>query len=382
MSLRVLFGAAALSLLGLGGCSEVGPSASEEVAGELRALRLALAARPAAVSSPTDSRAEVATAMAPLREGLTAMTAAQGEQAARQLALAQEMQRWQQLLVEAVGASRADETKAQAERLAALEQQLREQDARHKEVEALLLRALDQTSDRLEQFLQRLQGLTPEPPLPSPPGNGRAGDPGPAVPAGSGAAPAERRVGATRSGFPMTRWAWLGVTVLGAGVAFVCLRRARRVAVLPTVAPTGTPPADSGKDRSAEEIWAAAALLGEAVGRLREGRAGATTPPAADEQDLFVVVDESDPLLQPEPEPEPAPPPRASPPPAFVVRCGSAAGEARVLALLAADARVLRRPAPASCAVGDAPGVRFHLLPGLPGGEQAELLANLRANAD
>jgi len=372
----------AFGLLGLGGCSEAGPSPAEEVAGELRALRLALASspRPGTVSAPADARAEVATAMAPLREGLGALTAAQRDQAERQLVLAQEMQRWQQLLVEAIGASRADEAKAQAQRLATLEQQLREQDARHREVEALLQRALDHTSDRLEQFLQRLQGLTPEPPAPPSPANGRAADPSPAAPAGAGNAPGERRVGVGRSTFPATRWAWLVVTVIGAGVAFVCLRRARRDALQPTVATTGTPPPDSGQDRSAEEIWAAAALLGEAVGRLREGRAGATPSPAGGEQELFVVVDEGDPLLQPEP--SPTPPARPSPPAAFIVRCGSAAGEARVFALLAADARVLRRPAPASCAVGDGRGVRFHLLPGLPGGEQAELLANLRANAD
>lgn len=335
-------------------CSDAAPTAHEEIAAELRALRLLLAQQPRASISAADGTAAAA-ALLPLREGMEALAATQREQAARQLALAQELQRWQQLVSAAVGAGKQDELLALAQRLQALEQQLREQDERHREVEALVQRALDQTGDRLEEFLQRLQALptggssapTAPPPAPTPPGDGTP----------------DRRLGQARASGASERWWWLLVTALGAAMAFVFLRRSRREARSAVPRPEPPPAADPG----AREIWAAAALLGEAVDRLRATDAGRAKADLAPD-DVLVVVDE------PEPRPRPGPP-------AEVVPCGSAAGEARVLALLAADVRVLRRPAPSAEGPAGAREVRFHLLPDLPAGERSGLLAAVRRAA-
>lgn len=344
------------ALLVLVACSDAAPTAHEEVAAELRALRLALAEQQRPAPPAAGGAVDAAAALQPLRDGMQALAAAQREQAARQLALAQEMQRWQQVVFAAVGAAKNEEAQSLAQRLQQLEQQLREQDERHREVEALVQRALDQTGERIEEFLQRLQTL---------PAGGRAvpkpAEPAPTAP-GDSTPGAERRTSQARTIAPAQRWWWLLVTGLGAAMAFVFLRRSRREA-LPPAAPAEPTSADPG----AREIWAAAALLGEAVDRLRANDAGRA--PAADStQDLVVVYDGDQP-----------PPPAG--PPVETIRCAAAAGEARVLALLAADARVLRRPAPSAHGPANAREIRFHLLPNLPAGERQALLASLRRAA-
>jgi hypothetical protein len=338
-----------------GACSDAAPTAHEEVAAELRALRLLLAQQPRASMSAEDGA--VAAALLPLREGMQALATAQREQAARQLALAQELQRWQQLVSAAVGAGKQDELQTLAQRLQALEQQLREQDERHREVEALVQRALDQTGDRLEEFLQRLQAR------PTGGSSAPAGTPSAPAAPGDGAPAPDRRVGQARAAGAPERWWWLLVTGLGAAIAFVFLRRSRREALYTAPRAEPAPTADPG----AREIWAAAALLGEAVDRLRANDASRARADLPADDDVVVVDD---------------PEPRARPgPPAETVPCGSPAGEARVLALLAADVRVLRRPPPSAEGPAGARAVRFHLLPDLPAGERSGLLAALRRAA-
>src|SRR5690606_38647816 len=108
---------------------DAAPGAGEELAGEVRALRLWLQRSERGAGAP-----DAQEVLAPLRPVLEQLAATQREQGARQLALAQELQRWTQLVGEAAGAARAGELQALGERLRALEQTLAAQDARHREV--------------------------------------------------------------------------------------------------------------------------------------------------------------------------------------------------------------------------------------------------------
>lgn len=378
----------------LAACSEAAPDPSEEIAGELRALRLLLQQRPAAVAPAADAAALQA-AMAPLREALDGVVEAQRDQGGRQVALAQELQRWSQLLVESVGASRADEAKALAARLQQLEQALQQQEQRHREVEAMLQGALDRTADRLEDFLRRVGGMDPAATPPAAPGAlpepAPAGNPG-TPPPGDAAAPAGGRQagrGPQRGG---VRWAWLGMAGLALGLGWFGMRRLRRQ---PPRSPALESPLPApGSDPSADEIWAAAALLGEAVGRLRQRTFEESSPGAAAEaagsaglaadDDVF-VLDDGDPGGAASPvasseqvAPVDAP---ADGPPVVVCRLrvqDPARARQAVLALLAADPRVLRRPLPAAVLDGDRLDVSFALLPGLPAGERSHVEQQLR----
>jgi hypothetical protein len=337
-------------------CSDAQPDAHEEVAAELRALRLSLQAPASGVGSPRTAT-DVAAPFAPLQQVLGELARGQREQGERDAALARELQRWSQLFADGAGAARGDEWKAMSARLEQLELAAKAQDARHREVEALLQGALERTADRLDAFLSRLDGSAPAdssrsapaptrdappaaapaaeprtdapvpnataPPSATPSPNAtsapgavpprstppvRAGPPAaPAAPPPAAAesvpasetnaaaepAPTPRNGAAAESKLaarvarPLGPWWWWALAVAASTIALLFVRRARRRGA---PAATGTPPAAlpapfpaaaDGREHSAQEIWAAAALLGEAVGRLRQranGHDGADGP--------------------------------------------------------------------------------------------------------
>lgn len=387
---------AVAAFAGLAACTDAGPSAAEEVAGEIRALRLLLAqqARTASAPSSPGESLDVQAALAPLQSAMTALAGSQRELADRQAALTQEMQRWSQLLVESVGAARADEAKAMAAKLHELEQSLKSQDARHREVETLIQGALDRTADRLEDFLQRLPGATP----PRSGGGGSAAPGTTPAATGGGMDDPQQAAGGSplvRSPQNAMRWWWLVLTGLGAVVATFFLRRAHRPSIDQVATSLSLPPA-APAERSVEEIWAAAALLGEAVGRLRQtvgnpaapeatpadaAAAGPNEPVEPPLDDVFVLAEDDDrELATANANGVAAAPSRPPGPPleTMVAHVPGAVPEARILAALAAEPQVLRRPAPACRAFAGTLEVRFHVLPGTSPGERTRLLQRLR----
>jgi hypothetical protein len=397
--------------LGLAACADPSIDPTEEVAAELRALRLQLAAQAAAVPSTTSQAPagppiDGKELLQPLREVFAGLQSNQQELGARQAALAQELQRWSQLLVTSLGEKHAEEAKTMAARIAALEQSLQQQDARHREVEALLQGALERTADRLEHFLQRLPGRADEPAPGSRPNDPptevpAAANPGPdakpATPAGNGERPF-----AARSHNASPRWWWLGITALGCSVAGFFLRRAWRLgggrvvepeATEVVVSPSpGLPAASTAPfaDQGVEDLWATAALLGEAVERLRQQQpaTGPTpTPPSPkavesiDLEELFVIEEDgpapvapSQPPAAPAVQAEPA----AAPGPEFTTWRLAAASIDTVLAVLHRTAFVLRRPAPTTQRVDGMIEVRFAVLPGTTAADRARLAQTLR----
>lgn len=156
-------GAAALSIA-FGACDRQG--GGSELADEIRALRLAMQER-AVAREAAPAAGQVTAALSPLREALAELVQTQRTLAERQVQLGGELQRWSQLLVDDANEERANEARALTERLAAIEATMREQDERHREVEALLTGALDRTASQLESFLTRVAAV----------GDGARGDP-------------------------------------------------------------------------------------------------------------------------------------------------------------------------------------------------------------
>jgi hypothetical protein len=523
----------------------------DELTSEIRSQRLRNQQR---ANTPIDAAAvsgvpiqqageQIQQAMAPLREVLTQLGTNQGELSAQQATLTQEMRRWTQLLVQSMHSQQDQEAVQLGERLAALEQSIAQQDARHREVEAMLGSALDHTANRLEDFLKRLgtkQSLTPTEALSPTPQDAAADRPAtgtteaatqPAVttkpssgitpasndqkapaanppaqdPASSGGGSNEARQGTMA-------WLWgLALLSLGSGCVLLFGRR-RSVATgvvgelhanVPTHAGStaharsteqeyreaesrddgawsnGSHPNEAhpnedhpnedhwaesysdeswqqqghhGEDLSSaspasdkpevEELWAAAALLGEAIGRLRQTgepmppelggeQALPEAPPESllqpdiaampterdeangfgedmDLDDLFVIDDEDfgsapmdNPVAPELPEHPPLAHPLASTPlypevggpqlrqPAArhasqsPVTCrlyfpGDQHVERRLRSLLGADPRVLVSPAPQVRNEMGELEVSFALLPGLPPGERSLLEQQLR----
>lgn len=488
------------------GCSDPATIDSQrEIALELRALRTALAARPATAASSAPATATpaaaIATAMAPLREVLVQLVRQQQGLEDRQQALAGELKRWSQLLAQVVttgnrsandpsatAATAKAEVDALVQRLTALEEQLKTQETRHQEVERLLINALDKTSAKLEDFLQRVEsGASPpagqpgaaQPGAAQPgaaqsgagqPGAGQPGagkpatnppgpvnsDPGrvPVPPSESGTPPAGNSTGDSntpsgkREQLAMalgtrrstTVW-WFGVAAVGlilAGVFALWLARENRAGLQGER--NGL--ADPNDADGAPELWAAAALLGEAVGRLKDNRSepgdredpneedpdetaapattvveddpfddefvideGPITAAIADETEVLptVILPSKQPAPAAKPTPAPAGPPAAptgvvttwppsspgtaperheSTPEARELRLASpdaAAAAARVRAVLAAEPRVLQRPEPTCRSTGPTLEVRYSLVPSTPAAARARLESRLRS---
>lgn len=431
-----------VAALGLVSCSDPGIDAAAEVAAELRSLRIMLQANGGqAVAAPAVDRAQITNALSPLREALGGLAADQKELQSRQLVLTQELQRWSQLLAQNVTSQAHTEVEALVARLQQLEATLKAQDQRHREVEALLGGALDRTADKLEDFLKRLPsqpGATPAEAKDKDAVPGAAGAESaapPVAPASKQAGSGEKvgvKVGAMpRPGRHAQTWWWLGVVGLAGlfGLGFAWrLRRGGRAGSAVGQAPRGDPAAEEGPgfDRGVEEIWAAAALLGEAVGRLREAESPATARlpeaglgsqpgPASPEggvpegewptDDDYFVLEDGD--LE-EGETEPAEPPAESPAEPKVAEVAPAEAApavvlprpleparpaelacrlrvanpdramADVLLLLGSDPRVLRRPQPTVSVHANMLEVHFAVLPALPLGERGQLEQRLR----
>lgn len=399
-----------LALVFCASCSPAPTSELADVAGELRAMRLQL--RSASTAGP-DVATGVANAMAPLREVLQGIVATQREQERRQMQLAQEVQRWGHLVAESLAPAKGEEARAVAARLQELEQKLKEQDERHHEVEELLGTALDRASEQLDRFLRRL----PVPTSAEEPPRAAEGGAVPVAPTPGNVPPAPRQ---------SRVWLWvglLGLSLAASAVLFGLAWRMRGAAAGPggaardrksdvplgnLVRPTTT---EVAAEPGADRLWAAAALLGEAVETLRARQAAAQAQPSAPAsetlddlsiEDLFVVEgldDASEPAdLGPEQVPASAPaaapvPPKAPDAPAsepsakrafpeeVTVRMRAKDGKAAqhdLLRILHGDPRILQRPAPRLEADGGQLVVRFALLPGLPAGERSVLEQRLR----
>ncbi len=395
-----------LLLFALAGCAPSNASGEAEVAAELRALRQVLLKHQQATPqarSAAGSSADVAAALAPLREALAALVQNEHELQQRQLALTQELQRWSMLLVENATSTRREEGEALAARLRQLEASLQAQDVRHREVEALMQGALERTADRLGEFLRRVgadvepdvtvqppdTAAEPVPPATVPPAPAREATP----PAGGGSQDAA--AGDTRSAAwerrGSTSWWWGGIALLTTLLGTVCIRRWLRTTPSPArashhanPASERTPAMAGTPDPDVQEIWAAAALLGEAVGRLRDAPADPPEVTAQELEDELIVLDDD--LLSGATHAETSPP--ADEPP--VTRTAPATATCRLrttdparsmeslLQILQQDPRVLRRPEPAVRCWRDSVEVSYRLVPELPPGERTHLEQRLR----
>lgn len=429
------------SLVAAAACS---PSSSElgEVAAELRALRLQARAAPPTAAAPP----QVAEALSPLRTALDGLLATQRDLQSQQVELAREMQRWTQLANQPANAARSEEGVALGRRLQELEQKMAQQEARHREVESLLRGALDRTSERLESFLLQLQSVPrptgagdaaiPVPLAPSQPANGTSDPKQGGIEVGRGTSSAGA---AARPGVSAHLGWWILLLASGLVGGHLCVRALRgrgSNAILDrdgareaasTQAPSQLTSTTSAL-QSAEEIWAAAALLGEAVDRLRRGKEA--VPSAAspmrhqpgdldfagiDDRDLFVVegldeppapedaidLGQAPPVLLPTPETPtkaataPAPstrepvsmpravasvlPRRAPAQLSFRLRPRDPAYAcSALLKILHEDPRVLQRPEPRVQGAGPEVVCQFAVLPGLPAGECSVLEQRLR----
>lgn len=395
-------------------CGEQLPTAESEVAAELRALRSVLVQQSQQAQVPpaiaADPQRDVTAIMAPLRDVLAALAQRTGDLEQRQLALTQELQRWSKLLVETASTERRTEGEAITQRLQTLENALAAQEARHREVEKILQDALDRTTEQLDAFLRRLVPRTPPAAGQPAPGTGSAA-PQPAEPTNTtsptglpAGMPLEtpRSAQAGRSGSSRW-WPWVALlgTTLGIG-GFLWIRRPTRDrGFADRQGDRLAAEAAGGFDPGVQDIWAAAALLGEAVGRLRQQQAEpgepvpaitATESPVADtvadqlpDDEFFVIEDD----LAEIPAAPPTPPtvrtantnlPRTLPTLHLhlPVHDGTPS-EAAVARMLAEDPRVLRAPAPTLRGSRDAIAIRCHVLPDLPQGELAHLEQRLRA---
>lgn len=385
----------------LAACSGPVDDGQFEVAAELRALRLTMQQQGAAISAkpPETSRQEVAEALRPLREVLEQLVREQRELATRQLVLSEALQQQASLQQAEAGAGLVrGELQGLAERLREVEATLQAQDARHREVETMLGRALDHASEQLEQFLRRL----PRPPGAAEPAATPPMAPGAtpssegALPKANGASPEVPKVGALDAGrrvrareFQQPWWWLLLVGGAAASVLGYCWRLRSRPVGLPSAAP------ETGFDRGAEELWTAARLLGEPadVGSLPGGTPAPVEEFGLDESpiepsgpDGIGGCEPVAPVVEPQPA-APAAAPQAGPeataeaPPLLCWRLphGDPAAAAAAQDFLAADARVLRRPAPGVAVVAGGLEVRCRVLPGLPPGERTALFLALRA---
>jgi hypothetical protein len=389
----------------LAACDEAQPTASSEVAAELRALRAVLVQRgtePTPTAAAPDAAALTA-ALAPLREVLDGLVKQQRELQQRQLELTQELQRWSQLLVESVGTTRREDGVAMTARLQELETTLKAQEERHRDVEKLLQDALDRTADRLEDFLKRVSPERTAPATPVP-GNPTTTETPPETPPKSVGDAGVLRTSRRTAG---TVW-WSAVAVLGVLCGVVCFRRWRRHAG-DTRSPVGdsldAPAAPSATDPGVQEIWAAAALLGEAVGRLRESHAGgserapaandattagsATTDLADDrgtpadahgaELGEFVVLDDE--LMRTQQDTLAGREAPTAKPPTTVCHVRTddpTRAMTAALAFLGSDPRVLRRPEPTVRCGRASLEVAFRALPDLSPGDRTHLEQSLR----
>lgn len=322
-------------------------------------------------------------------------------------------------------------------RVADLEQKLQDQQRRQQQLEATVTKALDATAVHVDAILQQLAvlapggapGATAEPapmgPAPTGPTPATSAHPVEATAHELGAAAEQREAAFLRNRLQShTGWLIAVLTVGVTAIGFLAWRLVRQ-SPRPPQATGGDANAARG-DMTTDELWAAAGLLGEAVGRLRGGApaqaAGAAPAPlaapaddldltaAVRDDDVFVLDDDDDALLaaidweavgvddtavqtaSPSPDPTASAPPqrpvegaaadatRAAPLP-WTISLDTrdpVTARAAVDAYLRSDPRVLRMPAPVVRSSGDGITVELALLPGLLAGEREHLRSTLQ----
>lgn len=130
--------------LAFAACSESATSAPAEIAAELRAMRLALAARD---TSPAD--------VAALRARLAALAEMQRTSEARQAELQRELAAWTQKIASEADAARTAEVRRLQARLDELAAELQQQRMRQRELEGEVLQGLDRATKQLDGMLER-----------------------------------------------------------------------------------------------------------------------------------------------------------------------------------------------------------------------------------
>ena len=150
--------------LAFAACGESTSSAPAEIAAELRAMRLALAARD---TSPVGVEA--------LRARLVALAEMQRTSEARQAELQRELAAWTQKLANEADAARAAEVRQLRARFDELDAALQQQRVRQSELEHELLQGLDRATKQLDGMLDRAI-----PPAGAEPGEGERTPPPPA----------------------------------------------------------------------------------------------------------------------------------------------------------------------------------------------------------
>jgi hypothetical protein len=172
--------------LAFAACGESTSSAPAEIAAELRAMRLALAARD---TSPVGVEA--------LRARLVALAEMQRTSEARQAELQRELAAWTQKLANEADAARAAEVRQLRARFDELDAALQQQRVRQSELEHELLQGLDRATKQLDGMLDRAI-----PPAGAEPGEGERTPPPPARIGGATEPPARPNgaAGAPRPG--------------------------------------------------------------------------------------------------------------------------------------------------------------------------------------
>jgi hypothetical protein len=301
-------GGAVAALIAFSACGERSSLGAEEVAGELRALRLAMAAR-----------SEGAAGSDALRGQLVALAAAQRATEARQAELQRDLASWLQAAAGDASARRAEEARQLQQRLDDLELALRQQRDRQRALEDALLQGIERAGQRIDGMLDRLAPLPSAAPVGAE-GAGSATDatavpakaPEPAsagAPAGGkvqadAAAPDAAAGGAASAATARVRAVWVGLAALGAISASWWIRRevlaARRERVR---GPSEGVPTDS---IAAFEALAAAAAGALATPQPRDAGPGAPEALAGRPGDVsrWLVALAAEPAVLREPPPQ------------------------------------------------------------------------------
>ncbi len=411
-----------LVLAACGPADQPDAGAEAELLRELRALRGSIERQQAA-----PDRRQLDAALLPLRELLQGLVAEQGTLRERQQALAGELVRWSGLVAQTASAESKGELAALQERLGRLETELGQQDARHREVQELMRKALDATADRLEAFLGRLAELPATggaPPVDA--GKAPVTEPGPppatGPPGPPGGQPDPAGETVRRGGMEWLRPGHaaepgrrdlLTPLLLVIGIATVGLLgwrlyregKAARQPAPPEPMPDAswfseeqaTPalPRAPATEGAPLQGWQAvehlAAVLSDQVQRVEEARArvtvdaeaaepapGPTAPPAGETDDEWILIEDEAPV--------PAPPTTPPPPvsaggagPCWLELDLPAGDPEQAEQALQAERQVLRRPGPSVQRDDRGLHLRFAVLPDLPPGERQGLVQRLRA---
>ncbi|MEC9047598.1 MAG: hypothetical protein VYA51_06255 [Planctomycetota bacterium] len=299
------------------------------------------------------------------RAVLEGLADAQRQLAEQQVELAKELRQWTQVVATNAGERGAAEATALQTRLKALEARLEEQRARHAATEELIGRTLNQTAAQLEAFLKRMESVDATQGA----GAAAAPDKGAAAPPPAGP-PTRGRDERQASLWPM--WTAAGMAIV-AGVWLL-----RQPAGTPQRAPSdvrvtpspsiATAPDAAGAQENVQELWGTAALLGEAIVKIKSNsgdppRPGAPLDPlteAAPDAAGGHAGDERGPL-------------QAEQVALFVAATNHDRTRGALMSALGKDPRILSEPGPQVDARDGGLQVTFCVVPGLSGGERAAL---------